>query len=119
MDEAFSLVIIAMLVGVGGFSVFTAIKLKVVGYLFPSKVLYPGNCNPSECTDEVGFMTYIFPRLLIFGVLCLLFGAALAVNQYAGLGIPEWIGLYAIPTAGVLAFVWYMVVQNKASKLFW
>lgn len=119
MADALTLFLLVMLLGCGGFSVYTAVKLKKKGCLFSSKILYPGNCNPTECTDEVGFMLYIFPRLLIFGIACLVFGLLICFDTYVGLGLPVWFSNSVMPFIGLPLFIWYMVVQNRASKLFW
>lgn len=119
MEQALVLFLLLMLVGCGGFSIYTAIKLKRKGYLFNSRLLYPGNCNPAECSDEVGFMTFIIPRLTILGVVCLISAAIIAVDTYIGLGLPAWVSGYIVPFIGLPVFIWFMYVQNKASKLFW
>ncbi len=119
MEQGLVLFLLIMLVGVGIYSIYLTFKLKRKGYLFNSRLLYPGNCSPAECTDEVGFMTYIIPRLTILGVVCLISAAIIAVDTYIGLGLPAWVSGYIIPFIGIPVFIWYMVVQNKASKLFW
>lgn len=118
MDQIFSLILIVMLAGYGGYSVYSAIRLRREGVMFPSKVLYPGNCNPADCVDQVGFISYIFPRLLIFGIACILSAGATAFDTYIGFHLPP-VMQYILPFSFLPILVWYMVVQNKASKLFW
>lgn len=111
--------LLALLFGCGGYAVYTAIKLQIKGYLFPNKFLYPGNCSPSDCTDEVGFMSFMLPRLWILGLVCLVTGVVYGLNEYMGLGLPLWFDTYVLPFIGAAIFAWFIVVQTKASKRFW
>lgn len=111
--------LLLLLFGAGGYALFTAIKLKVKGYLFPNKFMYPGNCSPEECTDEVGFMRYMLPRMFILGLACVATGIVYAINAYVGLGLPAWLGDYVLPFVGVFVFFWFIMVQSKAAKRFW
>lgn len=117
--DLINLMMLFMLVFCGGYAIYCAIKLKIKGYLFSSKFIYPGNCSPADCTDEIGFMQYIIPRLVIFGVLCLAFAVLIVLDEYVGLGLPEWVSLFVLPYVFIPIVIWYMIVQNKASKLFW
>lgn len=118
LSQTFSILLIVMLAGYGGYGIYCAIKLRKEGVLFPSKMLYPGNCSPDDCIDPVGFITYICPRLTIFGILCIVSAIATAIDTFIGFGLPpvlEYILLFAF----LPVIIWYMIVQNKASKLYW
>lgn len=85
---------------------------------FKNKFLLPGNCKPETCLDEADYLAYYFPRLLIFAVSCIVFFVALALIQILQPAIPLW--LYAIVSfLPLVPFVFLIIVQNRAAKLFW
>lgn len=114
-----SLFLVVTLIGAGVYSLYSVIKLKKEGYLFPNRLLYPGNCAPEDCLDEVGFMNYIAPRISIFGIGCIVFGVLVALDEYVGFGMAPWISTFALSGLGILMFIWYIIVLNKASKRYW
>ena len=117
-DSMLELLLVGMLVISGGYALYTVIRLHVTQYLFPNRFLYPSNCKPEDCTDVGGFIKYIVPRLLIFGIACLLLGSFLALSWFAGLfTLPKWLD-YVMPFLGIGIFAWYIVIQNKVYKLF-
>lgn len=114
-----AVLLVTLLFGAGGYVLFTAIKLKTKACLFPNKILYPANCPPAECTDPVGFMSFMIPRLFILGAVCIVAGILCCLNEFVGLGLPEWLSRNVMPFVGVPVFIWFIIAQNKASKLFW
>lgn len=114
------LIMLAILIWAGGYSLYSAIRLKRENYLIDNKILYPGKCPPENCVDVDGFIRYIFPRILGLGIALLLFAALYGITKYTNL-LPskKWFDYIVMPLAGVAVFVWYILVQNKASKRFW
>ena len=119
MGGLMDMLLLVLLLGCGAYALYTAIRLKSCGYLFANKFLYPGNCNPTDCLDEVGFMEFMLPRLWILGIVCLLLGAVYALNVYFGLGLPYWVSAYAMPWAVPVICIWYILAQARAAKRFW
>ncbi len=108
----------AMLLGYGGYALYTAIRLRRTFMLFPNKFLYPGNCSMEECVDEDGFIDFILPRITLWGLIMVALGILFILNTYV-LGIKGlWVDILTIllPVGSV---IWYMIIQRKASKLYW
>ena len=111
----------------GAYCLFTAIKLRIVGHLFPNQLLIPGDSRPEDCIDEDAYISYIWIRLLIAGVVCLISGViALVENSWKIItdllpGYPNAGRYIALVSVGVsiVAVVWVIVCWLKAKKLFW
>lgn len=116
--DMLSLMMIAMLVGFGAYSLYAAVRLHVSGQLFANKLLYPGNCTPEECTDPSGYVCYIFPRLFVFGlVLTLSGGVSIAAQFVPSLGL--WVVRMVQLAVTIGIMIWYLLAQRKAATLFW
>lgn len=114
------LIMLAILVWAGGYALYSAIRLKREYYLFDNKILYPGKCDPANCLDVTAFIDYIFPRILGLGIALLLFSGLYAVSKYTKVFASNvWFEYIVMPATGVAIFVWYILVQRKASKRFW
>lgn len=118
LDSMLSMLLLVMMLGVGIYCIYTYIRLRRECSLFPNKFLYPGNCKPEECVDIDGFINYILPRIMIFGVAILLCGAAYGLLEIVWKinHIAINIGSMVLPLA---IFGWYIYVQRKAADLFW
>lgn len=118
MSGLLDTLLIVMVIGCGIYALYTAIRLRRTYMLFPNKFLYPGNCGPDDCVDEDGFIDYILPRMTILGIAMLVIGALLVVNVYVLKVSGLWVDLATI-IVPFGCFVWYIIVQRKAAKLFW
>lgn len=119
LDNMMAILLVISLGGAGIYCLYTAIKLKKEGCLFPNKLLYPGNCAPEDCVDEVGFISYILPRITLFGIGCLLFAVLVGLNINITFGLPNGLDRILLMVLGLLMFVWYIFVLNKAAKRYW
>lgn len=119
MSGALDLVLLAMLLLVGVYGLYTVIRLKREYMLFPNKFLYPTGCTPENCLDEGGFIDYIIPKLTILSIACLAMGIAYGIRIYVFPDVQNIvieIATILLP-AGIL--FWYALVQNKVAKTFW
>ena len=120
MDNMLQILLLVMLGGSGVYALYSVIRLQKEQLLFPNKFLYPSNCKPDDCTDVSGFIEFITPRILVFGIVCILLTIGMAISWFAGLfTLPMWLDNIVLPALGIGVFIWYMVVQNKVYKLFW
>lgn len=108
----------------GGYCMFTAIKLRVLGHLFPNQLLIPNDSKPENCLDEAAFIDYIWIRLLIAGAICLLCGGmTLAESQWLLITklLPDMADTVSIISnaVSIVAVVWLIICWIKAKKLFW
>lgn len=118
MDSMLSLLMLVFLAYAGFGSLNTCRLIRKEQSFFPNKFLLPGNCKAEDCLDEAGYLFYYFPRLLIFALLCIAFLVMLALLTFLPWSIPLWLDacLTFLPLA---AFLFLMVVQNRAAKRFW
>ena len=96
-DHLLTVMLLAMLIWAGSYAIYTAIRLQREYTLFDNKFLYPANCKPGDCTDVVGFISYILPRLWILGLLCLAVAVIMALVNFTGAlsFLPTWFVSYA------------------------
>ncbi len=119
MGRALDLVLLAMLVLVAVYGIYTVIRLKREYMLFPNKFLYPTGCTAENCLDEGGYIDYIIPRLLILSIACLVMAIAYGIKVYV---FPDVNNLVIELATIILPFgtlLWYALIQNKVSKTFW
>lgn len=113
----FDLLILVLLIGVGAYALYSVAKVKKAGELIDNKLLYPGNCDPKDCLDPAAFLDFIVPRLMVFGAACLVMGLVTALTTYV-IAVPPWLDLVK-PVFAIAAFIYYMVAQHRAAKIFW
>lgn len=115
------LVLAAMLAWVSVNVLISVVRLNRTCELNPSRFIYPANCRPEQCRDVVGFIRFVTPRFVIFGVLGLLLCVFFIVNEMTGLlsALPDWFSNGAALFLFVPLFVWYVVFINKAAKRYW
>ena len=118
ISSTMALILIALLFGSGIYALYTYFRLRKTYELFSNKFMYPGNCATDNCVDPDGFIDYMLPRLLLLGIVMVLFGIAYTfycVMMQPGTLLLDIVSL--IIPIGI--FVWYMLVQRKASREFW
>lgn len=118
MVDMLDTLLVVMMIAVGIYAIYSAIRLYREQMLFPNKFLYPGDCKPEDCLDPGCFIDYIFPRLLILGAALLIMGILLGLNSYLFKIDALWIDI-SMMVVPVSIFVWYMLCQRKAAKSFW
>ena len=68
-----------------------------------------------KCKEKEGFMKFMFPRLLVSGILILVNGILGILDDKMGLPLP----LSLLPMAIILfVVVWYILYARKAQKLY-
>ena len=103
---------------IGGYGLYTVIRLKKEQALFPNRLMYPNYCRIVECVDPEGFMDYVRPRLTILSVIMLLFGAVFLLQQFVPIldNIYLYTAAMAVP---VIFYIWFTRCLKKAARLFW
>lgn len=117
MDQSFMMLFDFISLGCGAYILYTYIKLTAYGRLFPNSLLIPNGRNPKDCDDPEGYIRYVKPRMLIVGVIVLVFGIASLVNETL-----QFLSFEASIASTVFTFlviVWYGVCSSKAYKLYW
>lgn len=104
--------IIVMCVGVYGFYSWHMLVNK---HEIKKTLLVGGNTTPEQCNDIEGFANFMGPKLLIFSVATLIFGAISAYNSYiANVGAVLWIGMAVF----LAVIIWYCAKLRKADGLY-
>ena len=111
----------------GGFCLYTVIRLKKSGELFPNQLLIPKDAKPEECIDPEGYIPFISLRLLVLGLTCVLTSALCMVNEKYGIisdlfpQIEGFASKMDLVCNGLClaVLVWYMVCWIKARKEYW
>ena len=77
MDDSFLKLFDLISTACGVYILYSYVKLRMVGRLFPSSLLIPNGRQPKDCLDEEGYIRYIRPRLLVIGVAITVLGLAM------------------------------------------
>lgn len=86
------------------------------GEIHDNKMTIPSDVSIASCSDPAGYMEYIGPRMLTFGVVCVIFGGVnVACNFYPLPGEVQFVCL------GVLFanIIWFAFVIRRANLAFW
>ena len=118
MVDTMDILMLVLLLGFGAYILYTVFRLNKEQMLFDSKILYPGDCRPEDCTDEGGFIDFIIPRAAILGIALVLMGVLLGLNMLLIKLDALWLDIVMM-VVPVSVFAWYIVIQRKAAKLFW
>ena len=111
--EEFGSIFDFAIAGYGIYFIYLSLSAKIKGEVFRVKELLPATCTMDKCKDPDAFTAYMIPRVLLFGVLLFLFGAA------SFLGLFGSYMLIACIAFVVFLVVFYFVVLKRAAKLFW
>lgn len=117
MDDGFLKLFDLISTACGVYILYTYVKLRMVGRLFPNSLLVPNGQKPSDCVDEAGYIRYLQPRLLIIGAAITLLGLAMLGDGLI-YTLSRPVGMVLIGLA--LAFIiWYGVCSVKANRRYW
>lgn len=116
--DGMDLLMLVLLLGLGIYALYAAIRLNREQMLFENKLLYPGDCKIDDCVDEGGFIDFVIPRIAILGGAMLFMGILLGLNMLIFKLDALWVDIVMM-VLPVAVFAWYIVVQRKAAKLFW
>ena len=109
-----------MLLWLGGYCIYTVIRLNRTYELFPSKILYLANARAQDCKDDLGFIRFMSPRLIIFGILCILVAGLRIILSFTQLiRVPDWFNSLGMILIYLPVIVWYILIINRAYKKFW
>lgn len=121
----FSIMLLVTLIGCGGYCVYTWISLRKVWMLKDNRIMLPGNCAAADCLDPDGFLDFMAPKMLLFGLVMIVLGLLYLpgiLNESGYLAWPKLVFTIldiGLPVVTISLFVWFILVQRKAAKLFW
>ncbi len=114
-DSFYSLIDLAITAG-GVYVIFATLMMMKTGVL-KQNGLMPGNTDIKKCKDTAGYIKFIGPKQLGFGILLVLCGGVGLIQDYTDL-----LGgsVYLISMLLVLAYIFFLSVQaKKALRMFW
>ena len=116
--DSFFMIFDGIAICFGIYIIFTFVKLKIAGRLFPNALLIPKDQKVNDCQDAQAYIRYIGPRLLILGISVMLYGIGsviLDLVTFEGIGI-----VHLSMTVVALAFLfWFGYCNRKAFQLYW
>lgn len=78
--QALDLLFFVSLAGVGIYCIWLGIAMGRWRELKDNGLLYPNGTNPRDCLDPEGFLAFMRPRMVIFGLVSLVAGGGLGLN---------------------------------------
>ena len=66
------------------------------------------------CKDPVGFCEAMYQKTLVFGILCIVYGAVCTINEY-GLGSIKLLNIIAL-TVFIIAVLWFCKEMRSARE---
>ena len=116
MDNSIWSVLDVIFVGAGIYVLYAWVMMKTKGEIITS-ILMSKDVELRKCKDLEGYKAYIAPRMLVFGIGAILYGAAGLVNTYV---TPLPGAVYGAVMALFLAvLIWYAIATRKGVQKFW
>ena len=101
----------------GVYILYSYVKLRMAGRLFPNSLLIPSGKSPKDCLDPEGYIQYIQSKLLVVGIPVTVFGIINIINEYMKLFSYQ---ISLIMTGVVLLIIiWFAVCSSKANRRYW
>ena len=102
--------------GAGLYVLYAAFLMKTTGEIKTS-FLMNKDVELKKCKDLEGYKTFIFPKMVIFGVSTLLYGGAGMINSYVfSFPLPVYVVFMAI---FMIVLIWFAVQARKGLQKFW
>ena len=116
MDNSIWSVLDVIFVGAGIYVLYAWVMMKTKGEIITS-ILMSKDVELRKCKDLEGYKAYIAPRMLVFGIAAIFYGAAGLVNTYVA---PLPGAVYGAVMALFLAvLIWYAIATRKGVQKFW
>ena len=116
MDNSIWSVLDVIFVGAGIYVLYAWVMMKTKGENITT-ILMSKDVELRKCKDLEGYKAYIAPRMLVFGIAAILYGAAGLVNTYV---TPLPGAVYGAVMALFLAvLIWYAIATRKGVQKFW
>ena len=116
MDNSIWSILDVIFVGAGIYVLYAWVMMKTKGEIITS-ILMSKDVELRKCKDLEGYKAYIAPRMLVFGIAAILYGAAGLVNTYV---TPLPGAVYVAVMALFLAvLIWYAMATRKGVQKFW
>jgi hypothetical protein len=115
MDNIWSFMDI-IFVGAGAYLLYSWFLMKTKGEI-KTAFLMNKDVDLRKCKDLEGYKSFIAPKILIFGIVTLLYGVSGLINSYA-LELSTTVYMICMAVFAV-ALVWFALQTRKGLRLFW
>lgn len=115
MDNIWTLMDI-IFVGAGGYMLYAWFLMTKKGEI-KKEVLMNKEVNLKKCKDLEGYKSFMAPKMLVFAIGSLLYGAAGLINSYVT-PVPS-IAYNVLMVAFLVVLLWYAFTTKKATERFW
>ena len=117
MDNSIWSVLDVIFVGAGIYVLYGWLMLRIKGEIVTTSILLGKDVELRKCKDLDGYKAYIAPKMLIFGIAAVLYGAAGLVNSYV---TPLPGAVYgAVMALFLVVLIWYAIATRKGVQKFW
>lgn len=116
MDDNIWSIFDLIFLAAGAYIIYAFILLKTTGEL-KTQILLNRDTDLKKCKDLEGYKKFIAPKLLTFGIVCIIYGAFGLVNTYVA-ELPLWLYI-ATMVLFFAALVWFALQSRKGTKEFW
>lgn len=114
MDSMYMLMDL-LFVGCGVYVLYAFYLMKTKGEI-KENVLLSRDISVSKCKDKAGYIKYMTPRLLVFGIVLLIIGIVSLIGDYFKI----WgMGSLIILAIGLIVMVWFVMITRKSMKIYW
>jgi uncharacterized membrane protein YphA (DoxX/SURF4 family) len=100
----------------GVYILYSGITMKQTGEI-KGGMLLPKGIEPRHCKDSAGYITFIYPRMILVGIASLICGAIGLMVDYLQL-LPAAVYMVVMLLFLVL-LIWYSVTSRKAIDQYW
>ena len=115
MDNIWSMMDI-IFAGAGAYMLYAWILMKKTGEIKTS-LLLSKEVDIRKCKDLEGYKNFMAPKMLVFGITALVYGAYGLVNSYVfSMPMPVY---WAVMAGFFAVLVWFSVQSRKSVEMFW
>lgn len=108
----FTMLLGIFMLGCGIYCLYAAVLLKTKG-IINKTILLGKDTDPSNCKDKNAYTNYVFPKMLVLGIVCTVYAAVDLINSFVVKVPVLW---YIMLAAFLIVLVWFGAATSKASK---
>jgi threonine/homoserine/homoserine lactone efflux protein len=106
-----------VIIAAGGLYIIYLTYMMMKSGQLKENALLPKGTDIGKCKDAAGYIRYMGPKQIVFGVMALACGVIGVVHDYTG-AVNAYVYLACIAIM-VIYLIYYSIQSKKAMKLFW
>lgn len=104
-----------LVLGAGAYILYAYFLMTKKGEI-KENILMPKEVTMSQCKDKEGYVKYVAPKLLMFGIGAVICGVLGFINDY-GQALGNW--YMGVTVLFLVLLIWFAIGTRKAIKMFW